>query len=71
METITLESAQEAGFEPRSYAPCRHPKQMWRYVDFMAKMGEATISVVFGNPMFRVHEIPLIRQRPPLPCSLC
>lgn len=109
MEAISLESAQKIGFEPRSYAPCHHPKQMRAHVDFIAEMGESTISlffrdsqtgerlyaaldsceevagiggksatlipylqrndlcnisVVFGNPMFRVHEISLIRQAP-------
>ena len=109
MEPISLNAAQEGGFEPRTYAPCRSLKQMLGYVDFIAEMGESTISlffrdskteerlyaaldltgeidgssgknaalvpyfqrndlcnisVVYGNFMFRVYEISLIKQAP-------
>ena len=49
MEPISLNAAQEAGFEPRTYAPCRSLKQMRGYVDFIAEMGESTISLFFRD----------------------
>ena len=54
MEPISLNAAQEAGFEPRTYAPCRSIKQMLGYVDFIAEMGESTISLFFRD--FKTEE---------------
>ena len=49
MELISLNAAQEAGFEPRSYAPCRTPKQLRGGIDFIAEMGESIISLFFRD----------------------
>ena len=49
MEPISLIDVQEAGFEPRAYAPCRAPKQLRGHIDFIAEMGEAIISLFFRD----------------------
>lgn len=39
METITLESARAAGFDPRAYSPFIRQERIRARVDFLAKMG--------------------------------
>ena len=47
MEPISLEVARKAGFEPRTYSPFLHDKQVRAHVDFIAEMGESGISLFF------------------------
>ncbi len=47
METISLEAAREAGFEPRTYSPFIQHKKIRAYVDFIAELGESGISLFF------------------------
>lgn len=47
METISLEAARGAGFEPRTYSPFRQDKKIRAHIDFIAEMGESGISLFF------------------------
>ena len=49
MESISLEAAKQAGFEPRSYSPYPRPKETKAFVDFVGEMGKSSTALFFRD----------------------